>query len=50
MHRTPTILTRRSTQCYRGMYSSMMDMGGVAQPNVDTSINVGKNNKVVAGK
>mmetsp|Transcript_18163 Transcript_18163/g.39257 ORF Transcript_18163/g.39257 Transcript_18163/m.39257 type:complete len:190 (+) Transcript_18163:192-761(+) len=48
MHQTVILLTRRSANCCRGKYSSMMDMGGVAQIGVDTRINVGKNNKVMA--
>lgn len=32
----------------RGRFSSMLEMGGVASANVDTSVDVGKNNKVQA--
>lgn len=47
MHRAAPVLTRPSAHCsYRGKFSSMLDMNGIAQANADTRINVGKNNKI----
>ncbi|KAL7544122.1 hypothetical protein ACHAXR_013526 [Thalassiosira sp. AJA248-18] len=48
MRQTAILLCRRSRPLYRGKFSSMLDMGGVAQAKVDTRINVGQNNKVQA--